>query len=69
MPGIIKNLLIVAAVEGVVLHPPGQRSQRPLQIKYVTHELSPLGSTTLPKSSASAEIHGVVGTGHPVPKK
>lgn len=65
MPGLFKKLAVVATVEGLVLHPPGQRNQRNLQIKYKTHEISSIGSSALPSSSASAEVHGIVGSRYP----
>ncbi|KAK4696432.1 hypothetical protein P7C71_g1484, partial [Lecanoromycetidae sp. Uapishka_2] len=60
MPGIYKKLVVIAAVEGLILRPPGQRNQRNLQIKYKTHEISNFGSSIIPSSSASVEIHGIV---------
>ena len=60
MPGIIKKLVIIAAVEGLILHPAGQRNQRSLQIKYGTHEISSLPAPAL--ASASTEVHGIVGS-------
>ena len=61
MPGIVKKLVLVAAVDGLILHS-GQRNQRSLQIKYGTHEFSSLPSTAIPNSSTSVEVHGIVGT-------
>ncbi len=66
MPGIVKKLVIIAAVEGLILHPAGQRNQRSLQIKYTTHEISPLASSTSSSSLSCAEFHGVVGSRYPV---
>ena len=65
MPGIIKKLVLVATVEGLVLHS-GQRNQRSLQIKYGTHELSSLPSPVIPSSATSAEVHGIVGSRPPL---
>jgi hypothetical protein len=61
MPGPFKSLVVVAAIEGLILHPPGQRNQRNLQIKYKTQEILPAGCSALPGSPASAEVHGIVG--------
>lgn len=61
MPGLYKKLVVIAAVEGLILQPHGQRNQLNLQIKYKTHEISSLGSSIHPGSSASTEVHGIVG--------
>ena len=61
MPGLVTKLVIGAAVEGLILHPSGQRNQRSLQIKYTTHELSALPHSKLANSLSSAEFQGVVG--------
>ena len=65
MPGIVKKLVVIAAVEGLILHPAGQRNQRSLQIKYKTHEISVLNSAISLSSIASAELHGIVGSRSP----
>lgn len=62
MRGPVTKLLVVAAVEGLILHQPGQRIQRTLQIKYATHEILSRASSNLPNFSESIEIHGIVGT-------
>lgn len=66
MPGLVKKLVVVAAVEGLILRPPGHRNQRSLQIKYTTHEISLLPHSTLADSLSSAEFHGIVGTQPPM---
>ena len=66
MPGIAKKLVIIAAVEGLILHPAGQRNQRSLQIKYSTHEISSLGSSTSSSSLSGPEFHGIVGSRYPM---
>lgn len=62
MPGLVKKLVVVAAVEGLIIHSPGQRNQRSLQIKYTTHQLSSLPYLKLAESLSSAEFHGIVGS-------
>lgn len=64
MPGIVKKLIVVAAADGLLLCPSGQRNQRSLQIKYVTREILPIRSSRITDESASADIHGIVGTRH-----
>ena len=66
MPGIVKKLVIIAAVEGLILHPVGQRNQRSLQIKYSTHEISSLASSTSSSSLSGPEFHGIVGSRYPM---
>ena len=66
MPGIVKKLVIIAAVEGLILHPAGQRNQRSIQIKYSTHEISSLASSTSSNSLSGHDFHGIVGSRYPV---
>lgn len=61
MLGPIKKVSVVAAVEGLILHPLGQRAQRPIQIQYATHKISSLGYISSPSSLTSAEAYGVIG--------
>lgn len=69
MPGLVKNLVVVATVEGLILHPPGQRNQRTLHIKYNTHQLSSLPHSKVADSLSSAELYGIVGTQLPMRKR
>ena len=62
MPGPMKKLWVVAAVEGLVLYPSGQRNQRSLQIKYTTHELSSVPYSKREDSLSSLELHGIAGS-------
>ena len=62
MPGLVKNLVVVAAVEGLILQPTGQRNQRSLQIKYATHQLSSVSHSKVADSLSSAEFNGIVGS-------
>ena len=66
MPGIVKKLVIIAAVEGLILHPAGQRNQRSIQIKYSTHEISSLASSTSSSSLSGHDFHGIVGSRYPM---
>lgn len=61
MPGLVKKLVVIAAVDGLILHQFGQRNQRSLQIKYVTHEISTLPCSKLAESFSSSEFHGIIG--------
>lgn len=61
MIGLVKRLAVFAAVEGLILHPLGHGNQRPIQIKYATHEISSLGYIASTSSFTSAEAHGIVG--------
>lgn len=67
MPGLVRKLLIVAAVEGLVLQPVPQRSQRaaaPVIIDYKSHTVQPF-LRDLPekedRQDLSIEVHGVIG--------
>ena len=66
MPGIVKKLVIIAAVEGLILHPAGQRNQRSIQIKYSTHEITSLASSTSSSSISGHDFHGIVGSRYPM---
>lgn len=62
MSALVKKLVVVAGVEGLILHPPTQRNnQRNLQIKYKTLEISPLPTFKLADSLSSTEVHGIIG--------
>lgn len=68
MPGIIRKLVVFAAVDGLVLQPIGQRNQRPaapLKIDYKSHKPRPLlQDITLDierEQDASIEVQGVLG--------
>lgn len=61
MPGLVKKLVVVAAGEGLILQSLGHRNQRPVQIKYATHEISSLGYAASTSSFISAEALGIVG--------
>lgn len=68
MPGVIRKILLFAAVDGLVLQPIGQRNQRPaapLKIDYKSHKPTPsLRDTTHDierDKDASIEVQGVIG--------
>jgi len=61
MPGLVKKLAVIADVEGLTLHPLGQRNRRTIQIQYATHAISSLGPSAYPNSFTSTEAHGIVG--------
>lgn len=76
MPGSVRKLIIVAAVDGLILQPNGNPHRNgnygpsPIQIEYQTLKISSL--TQLPaelseKKSASLEAHGIVGMAFPGP--
>ena len=61
MPGLVKELVVVAGVEGLILIPPSQRNRRSLQIEYTTLEISSLAYLRPADSSLSVEVDGIVG--------
>lgn len=68
MPGVIRKLLVFAAVDGLVLQPIGQRNQRPaapLKIDYKSHKPRPLlrdiTGDIEREQDASFEVQGVIG--------
>ena len=64
MPGLVKELVVVAGVEGLILIPPTQRNRRhhrSLQIKYTTLQISSLAYLRPADSSLSVEVDGIVG--------
>jgi len=67
MTGVVRKLVILAAVDGLILQQSTQRNQRAtpsLQIKYRTHEITPASLTSQAKDerSASFDAHGIVGS-------
>jgi hypothetical protein len=61
----MRGLLVVAAADGLVLQPLGQRNlPNPLavEIAYKTTNISPLKVYNLDSAASSFEAHGVVGT-------
>ena len=61
MPGLVRDLMVVAGVEGLILIPPSQRNRRSLQIKYRTLEFSSLAYPKSADSFLSVEVDGIVG--------
>lgn len=65
MPGLVRKLVILAAVDGLVVKPVAQRNQRgtnSLRISYASHEITSQDSSfkedgTIP----SIDAHGIVG--------
>lgn len=62
MPGLARELVVVAGVEGLILIPPTQRNRASLQIKYTTLEFSSLAFTGSADSFLSVEVDGIVGS-------
>ena len=66
MPGLVRKLIILAAVDGLVLQPATQRSPQTtpsLRISYNSHRISSIGIPTLKDLPAtSLDSHGIVGT-------
>jgi hypothetical protein len=68
MPGLVRKLVVVAAIDGLHLHPSANRhQQRPgpsVQIQYATNSISALEATGPEPGAASSsfEAHGIVGT-------
>lgn len=66
MPGIVRKLLIYAAVDGLVLQPLAQRGTRPqtaVTIDYKTHTVRPLLSSSESQQDKDKqfESYGVIG--------
>lgn len=69
MPGLIRNILICAAADGLVLQPISSRSsiksteQFSIKLDYRSHAISPLLKDRRQEDAASSsiEVHGVVG--------
>ena len=67
MPGLVRKLVVFAAVDGLILQPSTQRNQKAtpgLQVKYNTHEIAAASpaSQARDESSASFDAHGIVGS-------
>lgn len=66
MPGLVRKILIFAAVDGLVLQPVAQRNQRPTAATKIAYKDSTIGpvlkdSGEAEKSGKSFEAFGVVG--------
>src|SRR3954471_11454542 len=71
MPGLVRKLLIFAAVDGLILQPAPPRNHKPtteqaIRIDYRTHAIGPLLKDRRDEDTAptTLEAHGVVGTGN-----
>ena len=68
MPNLVRKLVIVAAVDGLLLHPAAPKAQRPvpsLQIKYSTSEIKALEAQqddNRGNNTTSLEAHGIIGS-------
>lgn len=67
MPGIVHKIAIHPTVDGLILHPVAQRTQRiipSLQIQYSTYEIISLASAppSPPVLSTFLNVHGIIGT-------
>ena len=67
MPGLVRKLAIIAAIDGLILQPLSTRNQRAppaIQIDYRTHQITSLEPDVKERHStfASIEAHGIVGT-------
>lgn len=66
MPGLVRKILIVAAVDGLVLQPLTHRGQRPapaVKIAYKDHAIKPLSEENAEKEEDSVgfEAYGIIG--------
>ena len=61
MPGLVRKLVVCAAVDGLILQPLHQRAQRSLKIDYKSHAVSS-STDSASKEDVSLECHGIVGT-------
>ncbi|KAL9128184.1 MAG: hypothetical protein Q9217_003084 [Psora testacea] len=60
MPGLVRKIIIFAAIDGLILQPVHQRNNRPLLIDYKTHKVS-IASRLASKDEPSIDCHGIVG--------
>lgn len=70
MPGLVRKLVIVAAVDGLIVQPAAQRNQSGtpgLRIPYASSGISAIDSTSRREdgSSTSIDAYGIVGTRFP----
>lgn len=66
MPGLVRKLVIFAAVDGLVLQPLAQRNQQrpiaPVKIDYKSHAVSPsLRDDGTESNKTSLEAYGIIG--------
>lgn len=64
MPGLVRKLVIFAAIDGLVLQPQGQRPAPAVQIKYKDNIITPVLKDGEDQGSVgkSFEAFGIVGT-------
>ena len=60
MPGIVRKLVVFAAIDGLILQPLHQRNQRSLHIEYTTRKIT-VSSRQPSREDVSVECHGIVG--------
>ena len=65
MPGLVRKILIFAAVDGIVLQPQAQRGQRPIPSVVVTYKDNAIGSPLRDgdeeRQGKSFEAFGIIG--------
>jgi hypothetical protein len=68
MPGLVRKLLIFAAVDGLVLQPAPPRNHKPtteqaIKLEYTSNAISPLLKDRRQEDTAPStlEVHGIVG--------
>jgi hypothetical protein len=71
MPGLVRKLLIFAAVDGLILQPAPPRNHKPatdqaIKIAYNGHSIAPLLKDRRQEDTANEtlEAHGIVGMGY-----
>jgi hypothetical protein len=76
MPGIVRKLLIFAAVDGLVLQPAPPRNHKPatdqaIKLSYKTNAIAPLLKDRRNEDTAPStlEAHGIVGIALPLQRK
>lgn len=67
MPGLVRKLLVIAALDGLVLQPLGQRNQptgKAVRIDYKSHNISSLQEPFRngERPTAFFEAYGIIGT-------
>ena len=60
MPSLVRKLVVYAAVDGLILQPAHQRSQRSLLVDYKTHKVS-IANRVASRDDSSIDCHGIVG--------
>lgn len=61
MPLLVRKLLIIAAADGLLLHPQHPKGQKTVQLDYGSASNLSAFQKDIPRDAAAFEAHGVVG--------